>query len=501
MRFSSLFNLNKSRQLPAAPVAHAAEVPVAPDSSLQLASKSAPIGSIRESSGAIGSEIEFPTRAWFVPTQIKWLEDNSPLRIWEKSRQVGATKTDSLDSVFKVSPADAKFDVWVTSRDDLQACLYLDDCKDWARILNLAATDLGVLLLDPRTNFTAHVLQFANGRRIYCLSSNPNALAGKRGHVKIDEFALHPDQRLLYRIAKPVTQWGGTLSIISTHRGHGTLFNQIIQDIRHKGNPMGWSLYSYPIQKAVEEGIVQRINEKSGRNETEEQFLKRLRAECIDEEQWLQEYCCTPSDENSAFFSYEMLNACTDPLIKLMSLQQLLNYARENPGCSLYMGVDVGRTRNLFVIDVGEKIGDVIWDRARIELHNRPFGEMKENLYPILALSQLKRCCMDANGIGIQLHEEARERFGWKAEGIKITAPIKEELAFGLRTAFEDRKLRIVSDESLRSDLRALKKETTSSGNVPLDGQVENSHCDRTWAKALRQHAARYRVSCGGAVA
>jgi phage FluMu gp28-like protein len=76
-----------------------------------------------------------------------------------------------------------------------------------------------------------------------------------------------------------------------------------------------------------------------------------------------------------------------------------------------------------------------------------------------------------------------------------------EELAFGLRTDFEDRRLRIVSDQSLRSDLRPLKKEITSSGNLRFDGQIENSHCDRTWAKALRQHAARYRILAGGCVA
>src|SRR5207249_632477 len=106
-------------------------------------------------------------------------------------------------------------------------------------------------------------------------------------------------------------------------------------------------------------------------------------------------------------------------------------------------------------MDVGEKVGDVVWDRARIELHNRPFAEMEENLYPVLALPQLKRCCMDALGNGTQLHERAQERFGWKADGVKLTAPLKEELAFALRADFEDRKLRIVSDDTLRSDLRA----------------------------------------------
>jgi phage FluMu gp28-like protein len=438
---------------------------------------------------------------YFLPYQEAWILDQSPLRIIQKSRQVGITYADAYDSVVKASAKDTRLDVWISSRDQAQAKLYLEDCKYWALFLHVYFLDLGLLVLEEKTNASAYVLQFANGRRIYCLSSNPNALAGKRGHVKLDEFALHQDQRLLYKVAKPVTTWGGQLSIVSTHRGLNTLFNEIITEIVHKGNPKKWSLHTVPIQLAVDQGLVERINAKTGASESNDEFLARIRNECIDEEQWLQEYCCTPSDENAAFFSYEMLNACTDPVLKLMSLEQLLRYARDNSDCSLYVGVDVGRTKNLFVIDVGEKINGVMWDRCRIELHNRPFHEMEENLHPLLNLSQLKRCCMDSGGIGAQLHEEARYRFGWKADGIKFTAQLKEDLAFRLRTDFEDRKLRIVSDESLRSDLRALKKETTNSGNIRFDGQIENSHCDRTWAKALRQHAARYVPSCGGGVA
>src|SRR5690349_15442249 len=291
-----------------------------------------------------------PSEKHFLPYQIDWIKDQSPLKIIQKSRQVGITYADAYDSVVKASERGARLDVWISSRDQDQAKLYLEDCKAWATFLHVKATDLGELVLDRKNNISAFVLQFANNRRIYCLSSNPNALAGKRGHVKIDEFALHEDQRLLYRIAKPVTQWGGTISIISTHRGPDTLFNQIINDIKHKGNPMGWHLFSYPIQKAVEEGIVERINEKSGRNESRGQFLARVRAECIDEEQWLQEYCCTPADVNSAFFSYELIDSCTDPNLKLMTIPQLVKYCDEHPRCSLYGGVDIGRDKNLFVL-------------------------------------------------------------------------------------------------------------------------------------------------------
>src|SRR5436190_12877253 len=225
-------------------------------------------------------------QTYFLPYQQRWILDESPLRIIQKSRQVGITYADAYDSVIKASGRDARLDVWVSSRDQVQAKLYLEDCKFWAVFLHLYFSDLGLLILDEKTNASAYVLQFASGPRIYCLSSNPNALAGKRGHVKLDEFALHQDQRLLYKVAKPVTTWGGQLSIISTHRGVGTLFNEIITEILHRGNPKGWKLHTVPVQLAVQEGLVARINKKTGGNETDEAFLRRLETECIDKEQW-----------------------------------------------------------------------------------------------------------------------------------------------------------------------------------------------------------------------
>jgi phage FluMu gp28-like protein len=440
-------------------------------------------------------------RKYFFPAQIRWIDDPSPLRIMQKSRQIGASYADAYDSVIKASVAGAQFDVWISTRDETQAKLYLEDCKYWATLFHVAAQDLGEVVFDKETNHSAYVLQFANGKRIYVLSSNPDALAGKRGHVKLDEFALHQDQRKLFTIAKPVTTWGGQLSIISTHRGPNTLFNQIIQDILHRGNPMKWSLHTIPIQTAVEEGLVERINERTGGSDTREEFVNRMRSGCIDEEAWLQEYCCTPADENSAFLTHEMITACENLNLKLLSFEELIDLIIENPGLALYIGVDVARKRNLYVVDVGEKIGDVMHDRVRIELHNKPFRDMTFELHRLLRLPQVKRCCIDAGGNGSQLAEEAQYEFGWKVEPVAFTPAVKEELALSLRRDFEDRKLRIVRDDNLRSDLRALKKLVTSSGNTKFDGQFENSHCDRTWAMALRQHAARHQFSAGGAVA
>lgn len=431
---------------------------------------------------------------YFMPFQAKWINDRARLRIVEKSRQIGFSYADSYDSVRLVAPKTAKLPVWVSSRDEIAAKQYLLYCKRWARVLNYAAEDLGEVVVDHEKNLTAYVLRFANELTINCVSSNPDAIASKTGHVKADEFALRKLdlQREVYAIGKPATQWGGQFSIISTHRGVGSLFNQIITDIKERGNPMGWSLHSVPIQKAVDEGIVEKINAASGENETREQFLARIRRECIDEEQWLQEYCCIPADESTAFITYEMITGC-----EADSAKKDFAYLEKctNP---IYIGFDVARTTDLSVIDVEEKVGDVFWERMRIEMRGKKFAEQEFELYRLLNLPQVKRCCIDSTGLGMQLAENAVRKFGSRAEAVRFSGVVKEDLAFPLRAAHEDRTLRYAKDEKLRADLRGIKKETTASGNIRFVGEAADSHCDRFWAKALALHAGK---TAGGIVA
>lgn len=441
----------------------------------------AAVGVSRQKTAASGSG----DAPYFLPYQVEWIRDEAHLKICEKGRQIGLSYADSYDSVRKAAQKAGR-DVWVMSRDEVQAKQYILYCKRWANVLRYAAEDHGeqVFTLENGKAVKVQVLTFASGANIYALSSNPDAIVGKTGHVKLDEFALHKDQRQLFAVAKPVIQWGGTLSIISTHRGVGTVFNQIIQDIRERGNSMGWSLHSIPIQRAVGDGIVEKINAATGARESREAWLARQQAECIDQEQWLQEYCCVPADEASAFISYDLIAGCEEGASPLRDFGYLEDC--KNP---LYLGMDVARKRDLCVLDVGERVGDVVWDRLRVELQGRKFAEIRDELYRLLALPQLKRACIDASGLGMQLAEEARERFGHRVEPVTFTGPVKEELAFGLRAAFEDAKLRIPRDEKLRADLRGIKKSVTAAGNIRFEGDSEDSHCDRFWAKALRQHA------------
>ena len=61
--------------------------------------------------------------AYFLPYQLRWINDDSALKLYEKSRRVGITYATSFRCVRKClrEPADSSFVQWVASRDELTA--------------------------------------------------------------------------------------------------------------------------------------------------------------------------------------------------------------------------------------------------------------------------------------------------------------------------------------------------------------------------------------------
>ncbi len=84
------------------------------------------------------------------------------------------------------------------------------------------------------------------------------------------------------------------------------------------------------------------------------------------------------------------------------------------------------------------------------------------------------------------------ERFGtYRIELVTFTSRVKEALAYPVRGAMEDRKVRIPYDPEIRADLRSVTKQTTAAGNIRFTAErTQDGHADRFWALALAIHAA-----------
>lgn len=428
--------------------------------------------------------------AIFLPYQSAWILDESRLKLIEKSRQIGLSWATAYAGVSRTARSDARFDQWVSSRDDIQAQLFLEDCKFWAGNLKIAADDLGEQVLDPRDRQTAYVLRFASGRRINSMSSNPNAQAGKRGGRILDEFALHPDPRKLWTIAYPGITWGGAMEVISTHRGSQNFFNQLVREIREQGNPKGISLHTVTLQDALDQGFLYKLqqslpadDEKQAMDEAA--YFDFVKAGAADEESFQQEYMCRPADDDAAFLEYDLIARCEYP--------QDAAWETIEDG-TLYLGVDIGRKKDLTVLWLLERLGDVFYTRRVITLQAMPKPEQEKVLWPWIAevLASGGRVAIDNTGLGIGWVDDAQAKFGkYRVEGVNFTAQSKEAMAYPVRGTMEDQRLRLPYDPKVRSDLRSVTKQVTGAGNIRFTAErTPDGHADRFWALALAIHAA-----------
>lgn len=398
-------------------------------------------------------------------------------KIWEKSRRIGATYVQSYedvrDCVLGTVPA-----VWFSSTDESAAREYIEYCEQWTELFDKAAKSIGNVVVDTEHDIKAQVIEFSNGTKIHALSSNPKQFRSKEGKVVIDEFAHHNNQQQLWSAAEPCTMWGYPLRILSTHNGQSCRFFKFVNDAKQgRGN---WSLHTTPIQLAVEEGLVDKILKRPATEKDIQEWLENEREKCGDDFTWLQEYCCEAIDANTAFLDYELIFSCEMDENKLQKpLDDVIG--------ELYVGMDIGREKDLTVIWVLEKLEEITYTRDIIVLPETRFRKQKEVLYEILEHKNLMRCCIDASGIGAQIAEEATEDYGYRVEGIKFTPNVKSDLAFTLRRIFEDRKVYIPSKREIREDLHSVKKEITSAGNIRFDAKRSEArgHADRFWALAL----------------
>ena len=284
--------------------------------------------------------------------------------------------------------------------------------------------------------------------------------------------------------ARPIVTWGYPVRILSTHNGVISRFNRFIQDV--KRGKLKWNLHTIPIHKAVADGLVDKILRRKATPEERQEWLDNEHAACADEATWQQEYCCLPTDENSAFLTYEMLFAVERP--------DLENDLADVEG-ELFLGFDIARRRHGSIVYVFEKIGHLLFERKKLVLDKMTFKEQKALLWPLLAHPKMRRAAMDETGIGMQLVEEAQQAFGrFKVEAVNFSgSKVKEELAYGLYTDIEDRTMFFAVDDRARESLHSVRKTTTQAGNIRFDANAtdKTGHGDYFWAAALARHAAR----------
>lgn len=310
--------------------------------------------------------------------------------------------------------------------------------------------------------------------RIIALPANPLTARGYTGDLLLDEFAMHRDDAEIWSAIFPVAMRGrGEIDICSTPKGRKNMFYRL------RGNAI-FATTTVTIGDAVADGLPVDIDE--------------LRAGMADDQAFAQEFLCEFLDEATAFLTFELIAACEDPdLDKGWTAAKAATLGDED----LYLGIDVGRHRDLTVLWVwGKPRGaDVLYTRGVIELSGVPFSTQFDTAAEILHRTTCRRCCIDATGLGMQLAEQLADEFGnHRVEQVMFTQSAKADMAGRLRVKVEDRTVRIPADADLRNDWHSIERQVLPGGGIRYAADRGHGgtpgHADRFWAAALGVRAA-----------
>lgn len=409
-----------------------------------------------------------PPRPILYPYQRKWFDDRSRFKLGKFARQTGKTFTTTLEQVDDCFEAMLKQTTspWVIlSRGERQAKEAMDEgVKRHAKAYGMAFTDLGEVTYDiGAVSYRALEVEFPHGGKITALPANPATARGFSRNAFLDEFAFHQDSVAIWRALFPIISAGWKLRVTSTPNGKSGKFYEL-----DTAADDTWSRHVVDIYQAVADGLPRDIDE--------------LRRGIADEDAWAQEFELKYLDEASAWLSYDLITSCEDERAGNPDGYQ---------GGACFVGRDIGRRVDLHVIYVWEQVGDVLWERERIEQKRATFAEMDDAFDAIMRRYKVARACIDQTGMGEKVVEDAQRRYGSRVEGVLFTGPNKLIMATRGKERFEDRTVRIKQgDTHLRSDLHKLRKVMSATGAPRFVAERDDDHADRTWAAFLGIHAA-----------
>lgn len=382
------------------------------------------------------------------PYQLRWVSDTNRLRVANKARQIGWTFTFAWEAF--LGAAFGGNDQLLVSSGERAAQEILHRAKLWLTL----ARECGVALEVVRDSTTE--LEFANGKKIISLAQNPSTVRGYPGDVYLDEFAHHSRAKEIYTAILPAITRGYRCSVASTPLGQsGPFYDIVVGDNR-------FSKHRVTIDDAMQDGLAVDIG---------------ILRESMDDESYRQEFLCEFVDESTAFLPYDLFLPC-------------VGQRAERGAGSVYMGVDVGRRKDITVIFVVQQLGDQFITQRVECLRGQPFEMQRKVIRQVWAEEGATRGAIDSTGIGAQLAEELQKTLN--IEPVTFTNDWKEQAAVSVRRLFERRALTIPDDRDLFADIHSIKRTVTSAGNIRFDAdRTDAGHADRFWAMALAVHAAQ----------
>ena len=485
--------------------------------------------------------------------QAGWLSDRARVKVWEKSRRIGASWVEALYSVLEAAKkkSEGGQNSYYLSYNKDMTRQFIKDCVFWCKILNVAVGEIEEIVSDYDKDVTFFRIRFASGNEIEALPSEARSLRSKQGRVIIDEAAFVDDLPELLKAAMALLMWGGQVVILSTHNGAENAFNELIGDIR--AGKLPYSLHRTDFDDALAGGLYKAICRKKG-EEWSQELQDAWRAATIEEygSGADEELFCIPAKSGGAWLTGALIESCmkeeipvlrwspgiaresfdrwtldglSDPdgllgvsvtIIRdwlrsrefvdipkevaalLVELWYQENMARLvtglNPQERHFIGGDFGRTGDLTVFwPLAETSTLMAHTPFTLELRDTPFRVQEQFLFLMgHAFPRFSGMALDARGIGMPLAESSRQEFGQSLVAqVMLTEGWYREHMPPVKASLEDKTGTLPKDAQVKDDFRSIRV-INGVPRVPdkrTGGQGEQRHGDSVLGYALARFA------------
>lgn len=424
-----------------------------------------------------------------MPYQQRWVADDSPLKVIEKSRRTGITWAEASDDVLTAasSAAAGGMNVYYIAYNQDMTVEYIQACAMWARAFNYAASEIEEGFWEEDEDdkhIKTYTIKFPDsGFRVVALSSRPSNLRGRQGIIVVDEAAFHEQLDELLKAALAMLIWGGKVRVISTHNGSENPFNTLLNDIR-AGRRQG-SVQRIAFRDAVAEGLFRRVCLRTGRAwsvEAEQQWMDGVYKFYGDGA--TEELDCIPVHSGGAWLSRALIESrmsADTPILRFTcppGYEMKPDVVRESetqdwlethlkplletlPKESMsYLGRDFGRSGDLSIDfpliqqkNLTRRVPFVL------ELRNVPFKQQEQITWYLMdGLPRLMGAAFDARGNGAYLAEYAMQRYGAsRVQQVMLSEGWYRDNMPPVKAALEDGTLEAIpKDEDTLTDLRAV---------------------------------------------
>lgn len=426
-----------------------------------------------------------------LPYQEKWLLNESKVKVWEKSRRIGASYVEALNCVLK--SAKRKIDggencYYISYAKDMTQ-QFIKDASYWAKLMDIACEDLGESLIkDENKDITIYKVRFESGFEIWGLPSVPRSIRSKQGHIVIDEAAFCDDLKELLKAALAMLVWGGSVSILSTHNGEDNQFNILIKEI--ETGKKDYYLQTTDIDEAIKDGLYKRICKISGvdwNKTAEKEWLKNLIKDYGDA--YEEELYCIPSRNGEKYFNRSLLETVINKDIEVFRFSEKddfiykseserykrileyfnqVKYIFQNVKNETVLGEDFGRSGDLTVLWFESIIDNNRGDCPHvasatlcvIELRNIPFSNQEQ--FILLCLNELNNAsagkgkflggAFDSRGNGQMIAENLSLEYRGLILQIMLSRKWYSENMPKLKSAIEDKTTDIPKDNLIIDD-------------------------------------------------